>query len=116
MSAARDLRSHKLECLKCKESHTVEDGNAFKRTKIPEKLTFLKERGVCFACLRIGHRTNGCIKAPTCKIDDCIIADKFGNTLEHRDNLSDTTTIEDCSLHTQNHRFLYNNVTLLVHH
>lgn len=48
------------QCLYCERSHALEECKQFQRKSHKEKMTFLKERGVCFACLSFGHLSRHC--------------------------------------------------------
>lgn len=47
-------RSVKAECLCCSHSHTLEECKQFNGKRHKENIQFLRERGVCFACMLMG--------------------------------------------------------------
>ena len=52
--------ANKLFCLFCSGAHTMDACQQFKRKMHRDKITFLKERGICFGCLVQGHMNNNC--------------------------------------------------------
>lgn len=61
-------KSWKAGCLCCSRSHLLEECRQFKGKTHKEKMQFLKEKGVCFACLRVGHMSNACEGRLTCNV------------------------------------------------
>ncbi len=57
-----------ISCLYCKRGHTLNQCSKLKRKSQREKLDFLKEKGVCFHCLRIGHMSKDCSKRISCRV------------------------------------------------
>ena len=56
-------------CIFCKENHKLETCKKFTELAVHEdKLTFLKERGMCFGCLKRGHMSNTCEEKMTCQV------------------------------------------------
>uniref|UniRef100_A0AAZ1XPU5 CCHC-type domain-containing protein n=1 Tax=Oreochromis aureus TaxID=47969 RepID=A0AAZ1XPU5_OREAU len=55
-------------CLFCGAGHMLDLCPSFERKLHCERLSFLKENGVCFGCLRIGHRSKDCRKRLLCKV------------------------------------------------
>ncbi|XP_039869513.1 uncharacterized protein LOC120722563 [Simochromis diagramma] len=54
-------------CLFCKGEHTLENCQELERKTQKDKITFLKENGVCFGCLCKGHISRDCKKRLRCK-------------------------------------------------
>lgn len=50
----------KMVCLYCKGEHTLELCSLLEKRAHNEKIAFLKENGVCFGCLCIGHMSKDC--------------------------------------------------------
>ena len=59
--------TNKPFCLFCSGTHIMDECQTFKRKLHRDKITFLKERGICFGCLVRGHTNNRCFKRLTCK-------------------------------------------------
>jgi len=60
------ISSHNY-CLFCnKIDHTLERCPQMKKKKHREKIDFLKEKGVCFGCLKRGHLSRDCKSRLTC--------------------------------------------------
>lgn len=56
-------------CPICEEKHSVEKCDSFKRSDIKERYERAKQHGLCFGCLKKGHRTSECsakVKCPKC--------------------------------------------------
>ncbi len=60
-------RRNPTVCMCCSHEHSLEECPQLNRKKHREKINFLKEKGVCFACLCIGHMSKDCEKRLTCK-------------------------------------------------
>ena len=56
-----------LVCLYCSGGHALDQCLKFGGLSVPElKLTFLRERGICFACLNRGHMSKDCKNRLSC--------------------------------------------------
>ena len=55
-------------CLFCGAGHTLDFCRLLENKTHSEKMSFLKENGVCFGCLCIGHRSKDCRRRLLCKI------------------------------------------------
>ena len=55
-------------CLCCGHGHTLDVCKELNAKKHKEKIQFLRERGVCFACLCVGHVSRDCKKRLLCKV------------------------------------------------
>ena len=60
--------SVKTVCLFCESGHTLEFWSRLEKRAHAEKITFLREKGVCFGCLCIGHVSKDCRKRLSCKV------------------------------------------------
>jgi len=64
-----DFRSNsQVICLYCKRDHLLEQCTQMQSKMHNEKLNFLKEKGICFGCLCVGHMSRDCDKRLTCTI------------------------------------------------
>lgn len=61
-------KGEKAGCLCCARSHLLEECKQFKGKMHKEKMQFLKGKGVCFACLRVGHMSSACERRLTCNV------------------------------------------------
>ncbi|XP_073713144.1 uncharacterized protein [Misgurnus anguillicaudatus] len=59
---------HKPYCLFCSGVHLLGSCSWFKRKRHTDKISFLKERGICFACLVTGHISKDCTQQHSCTI------------------------------------------------
>ncbi|XP_061908754.1 uncharacterized protein LOC133653469 [Entelurus aequoreus] len=57
----------KRTCLYCKGEHALEVCSLLVERAHNDKITFLKEHGVCFGCLCIGHISKDCRRRLSCK-------------------------------------------------
>lgn len=55
-------------CLFCSGEHILGTCSWFKRKRHTEKISFLKERGICFACLVSGHMSKDCAQRQSCAV------------------------------------------------
>ncbi|XP_034530056.1 uncharacterized protein LOC117805434 [Notolabrus celidotus] len=55
-------------CLFCGAGHTLDLCLLLEKKTHSEKMSFLKENGLCFGCLCIGHRSKDCRKRLSCKV------------------------------------------------
>ena len=55
-------------CLFCGAGHTLDMCFSLERKAHSDKMAFLKENGVCYGCLCIGHRSRDCTKRLFCKV------------------------------------------------
>lgn len=60
--------SAKKVCLFCEGGHTLEFCSQMEKRAHTEKITFLREKGMCFGCLCIGHVSKDCRKRLSCKV------------------------------------------------
>ena len=74
--------SNGCEC--CDNSHKIYNCNNFKALSVPERVQLVKTKGLCFNCLRSGHRSDSC-NGSTCRI-----CGGKHNTLLHIDKKTNT--------------------------
>lgn len=55
-------------CLCCSKNHTLDQCPQFKDATHGDKVTLIRQKGICFGCLRVGHLSRNCEKRLTCKI------------------------------------------------
>lgn len=60
--------SNIVSCLYCTLGHALEHRPQLRKWTHREKLDFLKEKGVCFGCLCIGHMSKDYNKRISCKV------------------------------------------------
>ena len=65
-------------CLFCSGEHAFSSSSWFKKKHHTDKISFLKERGICFACLVTGHMSKDCTQRLT-----CIICNRSHSTALH---------------------------------
>ncbi|XP_064629277.1 uncharacterized protein LOC135488566 [Lineus longissimus] len=53
-------------CWYCKEGHTMENCNKLKAKSLDDRRDFIKSKGICFACLKPGHRARFCHNRAKC--------------------------------------------------
>lgn len=64
-----DLRSKsRIVCLCCKRDHLLDQCTQMQNKLHREKLNFLKEKGICFGCLCVGHMSKDCDKRLNCAV------------------------------------------------
>lgn len=59
---------HRPFCLFCSGEHPLANCSWFKKKRHTDKIAFLKERGICFACLVSGHMSKDCTQSQSCII------------------------------------------------
>lgn len=59
---------HRPFCLFCSGEHPLANCSWFKKKRHTDKIAFLKERGICFACLVSGHMSKDCTQSQSCTI------------------------------------------------
>ncbi|XP_067634861.1 uncharacterized protein [Eurosta solidaginis] len=58
-------------CIKCGQSHKLEDCRQFLSGDIPTKWSFVKNNRLCFGCLRKGHSLGNCRQRKECSYNGC---------------------------------------------
>lgn len=64
----KQSRSTVQNCLYCKKEHALELCPQLEKREHTEKLSFIKENGICFGCLCKGHISKDCRKRLRCDI------------------------------------------------
>ena len=77
--------SGKTNCELCKKSHDLDQCRIFLAKSLTERKTFIKEKGLCFACLQSNHISRKCKHRKKCKV--CA---KFHPTSLHGDTGQET--------------------------
>ncbi len=54
-------------CVCCSREYSLEECPQLNKKRHWEKINFLMEKGICFACLCTGHMSNNCERSLTCK-------------------------------------------------
>ena len=58
----------KRNCVFCKrQNHTIGDCREFAKSEMADRKLFIKKEGLCFGCLRSGHRSKNCTNRSECK-------------------------------------------------
>lgn len=60
-------KANPTSCLYCVRGHALEQCPQLGKKTHREKLDFLKEKGLCFGCLRRGHLSRNCDRRITCR-------------------------------------------------
>ena len=71
-----------LYCVLCKGKHDLDTCKSFLSKSLPDRKTFLKEKSLCFGCLRSGHVSRRCRQRKK-----CTTCSKFHPTSLHGDTL-----------------------------
>ncbi|XP_063961087.1 uncharacterized protein LOC129282656 [Lytechinus pictus] len=56
-----------ISCLVCKKSHTLEECPTFLAWEMVMKKKLITEKGLCYGCLKVGHRSKECKRRSTCQ-------------------------------------------------
>ena len=68
-------------CLLCSAKHYINQFKSFRSLSYKDRLKFVIEHNLCFACLNPGHRAAACSRTNCCRRKNC---DKKHTTLLHR--------------------------------
>ncbi len=55
-------------CVCCSKNHTLDQCPHLEEKTHRDKIAFIRKKGICFGCLRIGHLSKDCEKRLTCKV------------------------------------------------
>ena len=58
-------------CAGCEGSHKIFQCERFRNMKPEERCRLAREKGLCFNCLRVGHRAEACRLARNCSVQGC---------------------------------------------
>lgn len=61
-------KKQSLSCHFCARAHPLEKCQQFKGKKHRDKIIFIKEKGICFGCLCMGHISRECGNRMTCEV------------------------------------------------
>ncbi|XP_062556795.1 uncharacterized protein LOC134221621 [Armigeres subalbatus] len=64
------LQINENVCPVCEESHHINKCNTLKQMTVPERIAIVKDKQLCFNCLKRGHRVGQC-KSRMCTIVGC---------------------------------------------
>ncbi|XP_058817812.1 uncharacterized protein LOC131681118 [Topomyia yanbarensis] len=67
MPAKNFVQTSKESCYGCNGDHTIYKCDEFKKLSVSERYSKVKQSGLCFNCLRRGHRTVDCNSEQSCK-------------------------------------------------
>ena len=63
------IKSSTLNCLFCSQvNHSMDQCSQFKMTVHRDKINFIKEKGICFGCLKKGHTSKYCRSRLDCNV------------------------------------------------
>lgn len=62
----------KVECFVCKGEHVLTLCETWKKLDVNERWELAKKMGLCFCCLKRGHRTERCSLKGTCPVEGCV--------------------------------------------
>lgn len=64
-----NARHFTLNCLFCTQgNHSLDQCSQFKMKVHRDKINFIKEKGICFGCLKVGHMSKDCRKHLDCNV------------------------------------------------
>ena len=64
--ASQNVRKMQDQCTFCKETHDLDSCQSFLKRSLEERRKG-KEKSMCYACYKTGHRAGGCLQQRTCK-------------------------------------------------
>ncbi|XP_058446018.1 uncharacterized protein LOC131427111 [Malaya genurostris] len=68
ITAKNFVQTSKESCFNCSGEHSIYKCDAFKDLGVAERYNKVKQSGLCFNCLRRGHRTVDCKSEQSCKV------------------------------------------------
>lgn len=77
----------KIACTLCKKPHDLDDCKVFTTKSMAERKAFIKEKGLCFACLQSDHISRKCKHRKKCKV-----CERYHPTSLHGDTNKRTST------------------------
>ncbi|CAH8607335.1 unnamed protein product [Schistosoma haematobium] len=61
----------KTKCSMCSYDHAIDKCPQFLVLTVQDRWSHAKSKGICFVCLRQGHKVNECKMTRLCKVDSC---------------------------------------------
>ena len=81
----QDQKRKEIRCWYCEKEHFMTECDKILEMKYNDRLKILKDRGLCFSCLKTGHMMNNCTYPR-----DCQICKKKHLTILHKDEETET--------------------------
>ncbi|CAH8627595.1 unnamed protein product [Schistosoma bovis] len=75
----------KTKCSMCSYDHAIDKCPQFLALTVQDRWSHAKSKGICFVCLRQGHKVNECKMTRLCKVDSC---ERRHHALLHTDSTS----------------------------
>ena len=106
------------KCICCKENHEHDTCSKFKYIPLTERKSFIKTKGLCWGCLKLGHIRTNCKRRKTCteckrvhptclhefelKCEDSNEGEKesSGNRVSNCVEIPSTRITDDCGTHS----------------
>ena len=66
------LEGKTSDCLACSQDHSLVSCSAWKKMSCNDRWNFARRHGLCFRCLKSGHRGMACGRPTVCTKDNCI--------------------------------------------
>ena len=93
------------KCFLCDKTHRPDDCPLFLSKSLEDRRTFVKSNGICFGCLRTGHRSRFCRKRILCKtctkeLPTLLHSDVALNFNNHVDTRTTGVQTQDTEEHT----------------
>ncbi|XP_038074806.1 uncharacterized protein LOC119742710 [Patiria miniata] len=104
-----EYKARPQTCVLCKKLHNLDNCEVFAAKTLQDRKVYIKERGLCFGCLRPGHRSKDCRRRSVCAV--CM---KRHPTLLHGDRYQTdqpTVNLEK----PENHTSLSSHTTSVCH-
>ncbi|CAH8818888.1 unnamed protein product [Schistosoma curassoni] len=86
----------KTKCSMCSYDHAIDKCPQFLALTVQDRWSHAKSKGICFACLRQGHRVNECKLTKRCNVEGC---EKKHHSLLHSE--SEKSGISSCCGYTK---------------
>ena len=96
VSSDRKTMKSSIQCPLCKRAHGLEDCKEFLEKNVEARVDFIRSSGLCFGCLRKGHRSKNCRTRLKCK--EC---SKFHPTSIHDPSIRSEPANEPSSEHSR---------------
>ena len=66
-NVGEDRKGHIKKCVLCSKQHDLNECEEFGKKTLPERKDLIREKGLCFGCLKPGHISSKCNDKLTCK-------------------------------------------------